>query len=90
MSDSVGKCPSCPSALELHLPLLTIALTDRVFVHALNTVKRIPRTGSARPPPSDRLKLYGLYKQSTEGNVEGLSQRPDGSDPEAVTERDKW
>ncbi|KAM5442362.1 hypothetical protein MferCBS31731_002737 [Microsporum ferrugineum] len=37
---------------------------DRVFVHALNTVKKIPRTGSARPPPADRLKLYGLYKQS--------------------------
>lgn len=53
-------------------------------------MKRIPRTGSARPPSSDRLKLYGLYKQSTEGDVEGLSQRPDGSDPEAVTERDKW
>ncbi|KAH0538384.1 hypothetical protein FGG08_005033 [Glutinoglossum americanum] len=37
---------------------------DRVFVHALNTVKKIPRSGSARPPPADRLKLYGLYKQS--------------------------
>ena len=39
-------------------------MIDRVFVHALNTVKKIPRTGSARPPPEDRLKLYGLYKQS--------------------------
>lgn len=37
---------------------------DRVFVHALNTVKRIPRTGTARPPTAERLKLYGLYKQS--------------------------
>lgn len=37
---------------------------DRVFVHALNTVKRIPRTGTARPPAAERLKLYGLYKQS--------------------------
>ncbi|KAK3169861.1 hypothetical protein OEA41_009245 [Lepraria neglecta] len=63
---------------------------DRVFVHALNTVKRIPRTGSARPPPADRLKLYGLYKQSTEGDVEGLSQRPTGSDPDSVAEREKW
>jgi hypothetical protein len=35
-----------------------------VFVHALNTVKKLPRTGSAKPPPEDRLKLYGLYKQS--------------------------
>jgi acyl-CoA-binding protein len=39
-------------------------LLDRVFVHALNTVKRIPRTGTARPPAAERLKLYGLYKQS--------------------------
>jgi len=59
-------------------------------VHALNTVKRIPRTGSARPPPPDRLKLYGLYKQSTEGDVEGLSRRPEGKSPEAINERDKW
>lgn len=39
-------------------------VADRVFVHALNTVKRIPRTGTARPPAAERLKLYGLYKQS--------------------------
>lgn len=54
----------------LPLPLSCVRLInlcfylDRVFVHALNTVKKIPRTGSARPPPADRLKLYGLYKQS--------------------------
>lgn len=59
-------------------------------MHALNTVKRIPRTGSARPPPPDRLKLYGLYKQSTEGDVEGLSRRPEEKSPEAINERDKW
>ena len=39
-------------------------MIDRVFAHALNTVKKIPRTGSTRPPSRDRLKLYGLYKQS--------------------------
>nr|CAD27308.1 possible endozepine [Aspergillus fumigatus]CAE47956.1 acyl CoA binding protein, putative [Aspergillus fumigatus] len=49
---------------------------DRVFVHALNTVKRIPRTGTARPPAAERLKLYGLYKQSMEGDVEGVMDRP--------------
>ena len=54
---------------------------DRVFVHALNTVKRIPRTGSARPPEVDRLKLYGLYKQATEGDVQGLLPRPSSSPP---------
>lgn len=37
---------------------------DRVFAHALQTVRKIPKTGSARPPAEDRLRLYGLYKQS--------------------------
>ena len=69
---------------------LMIEYADRVFVHALNTVKRIPRTGSARPPPAARLKLYGLYKQSMEGDVEGVMRRPEGSGPEEDTEREKW
>lgn len=50
--------------------------TDRVFVHALATVRRLPRTGSSRPPPSARLRLYGLYKQSMEGDVENILPRP--------------
>ncbi|KAI9671152.1 MAG: hypothetical protein M1817_003659 [Caeruleum heppii] len=64
---------------------------DRVFVHALNTVKKIPRTGSGRPPPSERLKLYGLYKQSMEGDVDGVMERPaEESGEEGRAERDKW
>ncbi|MCJ1352613.1 MAG: hypothetical protein MMC33_002597 [Icmadophila ericetorum] len=63
---------------------------DRVFVHALSTVKKIPRTGSARPPAADRLKLYGLYKQSMEGDVEGVMARPKGDGVEEMAERDKW
>ena len=63
---------------------------DRVFVHALNTVKRIPRTGSARPPESDRLRLYGLYKQSMEGDVEGVMQKPEAGDKDGVSEVEKW
>lgn len=51
---------------------------DRVFAHALNTVKRIPPLGSARPPPSDRYRLYGLYKQSMEGDVDRVMERPTG------------
>jgi len=65
-------------------------LTDRVFVHALNTVKKIPRTGSARPPPADRLKLYGLYKQSMEGDVNGVMERPSGEGEDVQAEREKW
>lgn len=71
----------------------SIRRVDRVFVHALNTVKKIPRTGSARPPSSDRLKLYGLYKQSMEGDVEGVMRRPPDDAPdteETRAEREKW
>jgi acyl-CoA-binding protein len=70
--------------------------TDRVFVHALNTVKKIPRTGSARPPPADRLRLYGLYKQAMEGDVDGVMDRPGGEgfdkddDEDTIREQEKW
>lgn len=67
---------------------------DRVFVHALNTVKKIPKTGASRPPPNDRLRLYGLYKQAMEGDVDGVMERPrpgSGIDPnELQREKDKW
>ena len=53
-------------------------------------MKKIPRTGSARPPPADRLKLYGLYKQSMEGDVEGVMARPEGEGDEVRAEREKW
>jgi acyl-CoA-binding protein len=43
---------------------------DRVFVSALNTVKRLPSSpGSPKPPLEDRLLLYALFKQSTEGDI---------------------
>jgi acyl-CoA-binding protein len=67
---------------------------DRVFVHALNTVKKIPKTGAARPPPPDRLRLYGLYKQAMEGDVDGVMERPTpgmGVPAEELRrEMDKW
>ncbi|KAL2265549.1 hypothetical protein VTJ83DRAFT_6649 [Remersonia thermophila] len=74
---------------------------DRVFVHALNTVKKIPKTGAARPPPSDRMRLYGLYKQAMEGDVDGVMERPTASSvavsgsvstssEDLVREQDKW
>jgi acyl-CoA-binding protein len=68
--------------------------SDRVFVHALNTVKKIPKTGASRPPPTDRLRLYGLYKQAMEGDVDGVMERPKpgpGFDAaEVQREKDKW
>ncbi|KAG6017028.1 Autophagy protein 37 [Claviceps pusilla] len=67
---------------------------DRVFVHALNTVKKIPKTGASRPPPSDRLRLYGLYKQAMEGDVDGVMEQPTAGPfltaEELHRERDKW
>ncbi|KAJ2902354.1 putative Endozepine-like protein [Zalerion maritima] len=75
---------------------LCISPLDRVFVHALSTVKKIPRSGSARPPTSDRLRLYGLYKQAMEGDVDGVMERPSGGagsglkGEELQREREKW
>lgn len=67
-----------------------------MFVHALNTVKKIPRSGSARPPASERLRLYGLYKQAMEGDVDGVMERPSAGSASGLKgedlqrERDKW
>ncbi|KAL9607145.1 MAG: hypothetical protein Q9167_007914 [Letrouitia subvulpina] len=52
--------------------------------------QRIPRTGSARPPSADRLKLYGLYKQSMEGDVQGVMDRPIGSSEQVKADQEKW
>jgi acyl-CoA-binding protein len=62
---------------------------DRVFSHALNTVNKI-RPGSHKPPSSTRLRLYGLYKQAMEGDVEGIMDRPQGGGEEAQRAREKW
>lgn len=72
--------------------------TDRVFVHALNTVKKIPKTGATRPPARDRMRLYGLYKQAMEGDVDGVMERPTAAAPgtagtgtdDLAREQDKW
>lgn len=62
---------------------------DRVFSHALNTVNKI-RTGSQKPPSVTRLRLYGLYKQAMEGNVDGIMERPEGSGEQEQRAREKW
>lgn len=64
MSDSVGAFRPLSLSLFARDHNIDAFVLDRVFVHALNTVKRIPRTGTARPPAAERLMLYGLYKQS--------------------------
>ncbi|CAN9269280.1 unnamed protein product [Alternaria alternata] len=62
---------------------------DRVFSHALNTVNKI-RTGSQKPPSATRLRLYGLYKQAMEGDVDGIMECPRGSDEQSQRAREKW
>jgi len=51
---------------------------DRVFVHALHTVKQMPKTGASRPPKRSRLRLYAFYKQAMEGDVDDVMERPFG------------
>ncbi|KAI1764345.1 acyl-CoA binding protein [Hypoxylon sp. FL1150] len=86
-----GSQPIAGPSRLMEIPPLRL---DRVFVHALNTVKKIPKTGASRPPPGDRLRLYGLYKQAMEGDVDGVMERPErrpGTDPDELQrERDKW
>ncbi|EUC36342.1 hypothetical protein COCCADRAFT_34333 [Bipolaris zeicola 26-R-13] len=62
---------------------------DRVFSHALNTVNKI-RTGSQKPPSAIRLRLYGLYKQAMEGDVDGIMDCPRGNDDQSQRAREKW
>ena len=60
-------------------------------------MKKIPKTGATRPPPSDRMRLYGLYKQAMEGDVDGVMGRPSLTGVSAIAgaeevarEQDKW
>lgn len=43
---------------------------------------------SVRPSNEDLLKLYGYYKQATEGDVSG--QRPGGFDFKGAAKYDAW
>lgn len=43
-----------------------------------------------RPPAENRIKLYGLYKQATEGNVQGIMPRPEGHTLEDEGAKKKW
>lgn len=66
-----------------------------MFGHALNTVNKI-RPGSQKPPSSDRLALYGLYKQSMEGDVLAIADRPVAANHPSMSadqlrkEQEKW
>ncbi|TKA73816.1 hypothetical protein B0A49_02082 [Cryomyces minteri] len=87
---STDKKIAPASLLMMGFPSRTVEESpNRVFSHALNTVNKI-RTGSQKPPAADRLKLYGLYKQSMEGDVDGVWDPPTGDSEEDHKEREKW
>lgn len=54
------------------------------FEQAVNGVHDL----DTRPSNENLLKLYGLYKQSTEGDVAG--DRPGGFDFKAIAKYDSW
>jgi diazepam-binding inhibitor (GABA receptor modulating acyl-CoA-binding protein) len=54
------------------------------FKIALEKVKSL----ETRPTNENLLKLYGLYKQATEGDVK--SDRPGGFDFKAIAKYDSW
>jgi len=67
---------------------------DRVFVKAITTIRALSSRSNygtlPRPPAENRIKLYGLYKQATEGNVEGVMPRPMGFSLEDEGAKKKW
>ncbi|EMG50416.1 hypothetical protein G210_4538 [Candida maltosa Xu316] len=66
----------------------------RVFVKAISTIKALSSRSNygslPRPPAESRIKLYGLYKQATEGDVDGVMPRPVGFTPEDEGAKKKW
>ena len=54
------------------------------FTRAVDGVHELDK----RPSNENLLKLYGLYKQATEGDVQG--DRPGGFDFKAIAKYDSW
>ncbi|QWU89118.1 hypothetical protein CA3LBN_003441 [Candidozyma haemuli] len=67
---------------------------NRVFVKAITTIRALSSRSNygtlPRPPAENRVKLYGLYKQATEGNVVGIMARPQGHTLEDEGAKKKW
>lgn len=65
-----------------------------MFVKAITTIRALSSRSNhgllPRPPTESRIKLYGLYKQATEGNVEGIMARPEGHTLEDEGAKKKW
>lgn len=65
-----------------------------MFVKAITTIRALSSRSNygllPRPPAENRIKLYGLYKQATEGNVHGIMARPEGHTLEDEGAKKKW
>ena len=57
---------------------------NKSFLEAVDRVREL----DTRPSNENLLKLYGLFKQSTEGDVQG--ERPGGFDFKAIAKYDSW
>lgn len=67
---------------------------DRVFFKAITTIRALSSRSNygtlPRPPAENRIRLYGLYKQATEGDVDGVMPRPVGFTLEDEGAKKKW
>lgn len=70
-----------------------MSTVDAAFTKAVATIKQLTSGPNAlkTPPPERRHLLYGLFKQSMEGNVDGMMPRPpNGGDNASKTAQSKW
>lgn len=68
---------------------------DTAFAKAVSTLQTLSTWSTLRtvlkPPQADRVELYGLYKQATEGDISDQSVPfPTGDSPESDIARRKW
>ncbi|KAI3406212.2 hypothetical protein KGF56_001054 [Candida oxycetoniae] len=66
-------------------------MSDSIAISTIRALSSRSNYGSLpRPPAENRIKLYGLYKQATEGDVKGIMLRPVGFTPEDEGAKKKW
>lgn len=86
MSDSIGMFSASPPPAPL--------TPDRVFRKAITTIRALSARSAhgllPRPPAENRIRLYGLYKQATEGDVVRIMPRPEGYTLDDDGARRKW
>jgi len=59
-----------------------------MMITNLEEAKNLPQQFTSKPSTEDLLKLYGLYKQATEGD--NLTERPGGFDFKAAAKYNSW